>query len=161
MFSYEWETYGTGIEYTYLTNHSAQNHCSSNQNAWTWHGHHTTWTVPLITTSRLYENYSIHSFNCRPVGSVGWVPVYCVGGLWFKSRPDHESVYIWHKMFSFENRLHCTYEVNSGMVQYFEIWVLHWRVIKDWNHDMLIWWRQSGFNLLYNLSTIVQIIDIF
>ena len=35
-FSYEWETYGTELRYEiddiYSTNHSAQNHCSTNQN---------------------------------------------------------------------------------------------------------------------------------
>jgi len=38
-----------------------------------------------------------------------------------------------------------TYEVNGGLFQYFVIWASRWRVIKDWNRDMLIQWRQSGF----------------
>ena len=69
-FSYELETYGTqlrsryGIEDIYSTNHSAQNHCSTNQNAWiphdegairSPHGMNRT-----VTTSHSYENGSMY-----------------------------------------------------------------------------------------------------
>jgi len=67
--SFEWETYGTelrsryGIEDIYSTNHSAQNHCSTNQNAWTRRSHGTNRTV---TTSHSHENdqHVIYAGSC-------------------------------------------------------------------------------------------------
>ena len=47
-----------------------------------------------------------------------------------------------------------TYEVNSGMVQYFVIWASHLRVIKDWHRDMIIRWRQFFLpKLIYIFSS--------
>jgi len=58
-------SYGHGTESNtlYSTNHSAQNHFSTNQNAWIWHGHGTVpslhGTNRTVTTSHSYENDSI------------------------------------------------------------------------------------------------------
>jgi len=46
------------------------------------------------------------------------------------------------------------------MVQYFVIWASHLRVIKVWNRDMVIQWRQRRHHLLYK-SALVQITDNF
>ena len=58
-------SYGHGTESKtfYSTNHSTHNHCSTNQNAGTWHGHHTALSPHsmncTVTTSHSYENDSI------------------------------------------------------------------------------------------------------
>ena len=45
--------HGTESKTLYSTNHSAQNHGSTNQNAWTRHDHR---TARIVTTSHSYEN---------------------------------------------------------------------------------------------------------